>query len=262
MIRGGPPVINRFSDHHYPDGHVVRGLVTKMPLRDAHGTVIGTYGVGRDVTDLMEAEERIRALLAEKEILLREIHHRVKNDFGMIRSLLLLEAGQAANAEAAGALREAASRVGVMARTYDQMDIRGSASAVLVRPLIEELLRDAAESVAARVSIETAVDDAEVPPGAAVALGIVLNELVTNAVKYAFDESEHPTLTVRVHCCVEGRLNVRVADNGRGFDPAVTSGSQRGHGLTIVEALLRQHGGSLRLSNECGAVVEFSLSVE
>ncbi|MFW6312322.1 MAG: histidine kinase dimerization/phosphoacceptor domain -containing protein, partial [Spirochaetota bacterium] len=159
MIRGGPPVINRLADYLHPDGSVVRGLVTKMPLRDAEGTVIGTYGVARNVTELLEAESRIRALLDEKEILLREIHHRVKNDFSLIRSLLLLEASQSPHNEVVAALRDAASRVAVMARTYDQINVRGNPASVAVRPLVEELFRDGVEAAAVPLSVHTSIDD-------------------------------------------------------------------------------------------------------
>ena len=262
MIRGGPPVINRRADYVNQDGSVVHGLVTKMPLRDEDGTVIGTYGVSRNVTELLEAEDRIRSLLEEKEILLREIHHRVKNDLSLIRSLLLLEASQMAREEVAAPLREAASRVAVMARTYDQINLRGNPNSVSIRPLIEELFRECPEATADRVSRRTRIDDIEVPPRVAVALGIILNELCTNAMKHAFEGIDEPCLTIAVRQCDEGRLSVRFADNGHGFAPAVLAGSKRGHGLSIVEALVEQHGGTFGVANNQGAVIEFGLDLE
>ena len=259
MLRDGPPVVNRLAEYRMPDGHVIRGLVTKMPLRDPDGTVIGTYGVARNVNDLLAAQETVQRLLDEKEILLREIHHRLKNDFSLVRSLLLLDAAQTTHPDAARALQEAAARVAVMARTYDQIECAGNQTVVPIRPLVERLLTDAVESVLSNVALETVVDDFKTPPRVAAGLGIVLNELVTNAVKHAFAGTDSPRLDVRVVRSDNEHLVCRFSDNGAGFSPSICDGQTRGNGLSIVHALIEQHDGTIHLTNECGAVIEFTM---
>ena len=259
MIRGGPPVVNRLAEYRMPDGTVIRGLVTKMPLCDSGGTVIGTYGVSRNVNDLLAAQETVQRLLDEKEILLREVHHRLKNDFSLVRSLLLLDAAQTTQPDAARALEDAAARVAVMARTYDQIECAGNQTMVPIRPLVERLLTDAVTSMSSNVALETVVDDFATPPRVAVGLGIVLNELFTNAVKHAFADTDRPTLGVRVVRSDNEHLVCRFTDNGPGFSAPIRAGRTRGNGLSIVQALIEQHDGTIQLTNERGAVIEFTM---
>ncbi|MFW5828228.1 MAG: PAS domain S-box protein, partial [Alkalispirochaeta sp.] len=164
----------------YIDVHVRVGGISLEDRSASH--IVQFY----DITRRVQAEERVKALLEEKELLLREVHHRIKNDLSLVYSLLSTQA-QTVGKEAAAALQEAGSRVGVMARVYDRLQEVKGFTEVDVSTVIGGLVEDLRRSVVPDgISIRTDVPSISVPSRLGVSLGIIANELIANAVKYAF----------------------------------------------------------------------------
>ncbi len=229
------------------DGSLFHGQVSAKLIRLRGRPCI--LSVTRDITLRKRDEERIRSLLQEKELLLREVHHRVKNNMNAAMGLLTLQAQAAASPEAGAALREAHGRLQAMAVLYDKLYRTENLRAVDVReylpPLVDEVVR--VFSSPARVAAETRA--ASFPLGVEILspLGIIINELLTNALKHAFPGRSHGR--IRVTADREGgRAVIAVEDDGVGMPGEPPPG---GFGTQLVQMLARQIGGTLRC--EAGA---------
>jgi two-component sensor histidine kinase len=191
--------------------------------------------------EVRAARDRFEALAAERALLLREVNHRVGNSLQLIASLLHMQSMVAAAAETKNALAEATSRVAAVAqvhrRLYTSEDVHSVALDQYIEGLIGDL-RNSAKGPAARDSISLTADPVEIHPDSAVAVGMLVTELVINALKYAYPGGSGP---IRVQIACDG-TNVRVAveDDGVGLKGASQSGS--GLGQRIVQAMANKLG--------------------
>lgn len=226
--------------------------VGRIDLEDQSVTHIVQF---YDITRRKEAEQRVQLLLKEKELLLREVHHRIKNDLSLVQSLLSTQA-QTVDKVAADALRAAGYRVGVMARVYERFRGLGGLGNVRITDVIGGLVEELrAGLVPEDVTVRNQMDQLILPARLAVSLGIIVNELITNAVKYAFSHGEKE-ITVHLRVDADDGIHLAVGDTGNGFPADVLTGERVGYGLTIAKALVDQHQGTMALSNAGGGIVE------
>lgn len=224
----------------------------------------------RDITERKHAEEalaeerdRVRQLLGHQKLLLDEIHHRVKNDMSFVISLLSLQANQAMDSQTEFSLREAAKRVTVLSSVYERLHRTGNFKVMSVKELVDELAGSLrANTIPRNGVLQVFTEEFVVPTREAVSLGIILNELITNCAKYAFDSTNRPVVRVSVELIEENRVRLTVEDNGAGFAEGIVRGEEYGYGLTIVEALVSQHEGSLQFSNQSGGIARVELPFE
>ncbi len=231
------------------------------------------FGVIEDVSARRAAEHQARSLMEEKELLLRENRHRLKNDLQTIRGLLSLQADRAADSGASEALLEAAGRVETMAHLYDKLHRSEGLSGTLdAEALLEDLLEDIADRYDGTGPIIGFRGDAvTMRQNAATPLGIIVNELVTNAIKHAFrgepqePRVDDPRVEVSLEAEAEGHARLTVADNGAGAPDPVLAGSADGFGLTLVRSFAGQLKGTLTIllnDDHRGTRVELRFPVE
>jgi len=182
------------------------------------------------------SRDRFAALAAEREVLLREVNHRVGNSLQIIASLLHLQANSAAEEDVKAALTNAMGRVAAVAqvhrRLYTSHDLKSVLLNQYLDALLEDLRRSAEGNRMSRLTLKA--DPIEIDPDRAVAIGIIVNELVMNAVKYAYPDSAGP-----IHVDLIGRgtdLELSIADNGVGLT-ARTDPRSTGMGQRIVTAM-------------------------
>jgi PAS domain S-box-containing protein len=202
------------------------------------------------------AEEKLqRASLDEKDLLLREIHHRVKNNLQVVSSLLRLQASAQEDAALQRALQEAQERVQAIALIHQKLEYSPDFSRLdlpgYVRTLAERLVRSYA-SVPALIDLQVRVAEVELGPDAPVPLGLILNELVANALQHAFPSGEGGALDIELDRDARGWITLRVADSGQGLPEAVDL-DRGGLGFQLVHALTDQLGGTLELERRRGA---------
>ncbi|WP_076488209.1 sensor histidine kinase [Alkalispirochaeta americana] len=229
-----------------------------------HGDLL--YAAARDITDRIETEQRLRAAeeqlrqqLAEKETLLGELNHRVKNNLSVVAGLLNLQAEEISSPEeAVAALAKSRDRIMAMSVVHQMLYSRKDCSSISMRDYIEELSHHlACAHSGQRVSLELDLEDLFARIETAIPLGIILNELITNAFKHAFADP-HARATIRITLAAHpGFWRLTVSDNGPGFqDDARRSSSL---GLTLVEMLMKQLKGTLTILTDEGSFFQLDI---
>src|SRR5579883_695329 len=221
---------------------------------DSRGELLEIQSVGRDITDRREAEELLRNTLAEKEVLLKEIHHRVKNNLQIVSSLLDLQSEHTTDPEVLEMFQESRGRVKSMAliheRLYRSQDMARVNFAEYVRQLANDLYRTYKMSDA-EIRLDLVVDIPALPIDLAIPCGLLLNELMSNCFKHAFRDASEGTVRVAVYR--DGDKNViRVSDDGAGFPPGIDYRNTTSFGLQLVNTLVAQLAGEIELTTGPG----------
>jgi len=242
------------------DGSVVWVHGEARLIRDEQGRPVLLQGVAFDITESKRAEEVVKASLREKEILLKEIHHRVKNNLQITSSLLRLQAARIPVAEAQQFLRGSQDRIRSMALVHEMLyrshDLARVDFGEYVRSLVQQLLRSYGEDVR-RVTYTVEIDNLLLGIDEAVPCGLIVNELVANAVKHAFPGNRAGRIRVRMeiddrHC------TLRVGDNGVGIPQDTDLLQTKTLGWQLVRTLTDQLEGTLSVRR--GGGTEFSIN--
>ena len=231
-----------------------------VPWHDDAGVFQGYRGVDKDVTQRILAERELHDSLAEKDILLKEIHHRVKNNLQIISGLLYLQEEQVRDPAALECFRESRSRIASMALVHEELYRSTTLASIRLDDYILELLPRlfGHNDSTPRLSFDCRLDPVSVSIEKAVPTGLTLNELFTNAYKHAFRMRPTGLLGVELHEEAE-HIRIVVRDDGpglpAGFDPEACDTL----GMKLVRNLVQQLGGTLTAANDNGAV--FTLHV-
>jgi len=213
-------------------------------------------------TTLDGLESTVARRTAELETLLREVNHRIKNSLQIASSLLSMQAATPGSKDSSEALLMAAGRIDSMALLYNHLHLSPDLRNVDLGSYVGELLDAvAASSIGPRpIAIERSLEPILATAKVASSLGIIINELVTNAFKYAFPWGEEGRISLRLSRCAAG-LRIEVADDGRGFPPGFEQERDGGFGLTIASELARELGGRLSIGSPGGKGSLLSLEV-
>jgi len=203
-----------------------------------------------------ETSARMKSYLEEKELILKEVHHRIKNNMTTIYGLLTLQAGTLKNSEAAAALEDAASRVQSMMVLYNKLYESPSFTEISVREYIPALVDEIVANFpnGSHIRVEKDIGGFVLDVRRVQSLGIILNELLTNIMKYAFTGRTDNRVSVSASC-TDGRVTIGVRDNGTGISGASLDGTSAGFGLLLVRELTRQLKGTVAIVNDGGTSV-------
>ena len=232
-----------------PDGTRVPFLAYPSPIHDASGKLIGAIKMMVDISDRKEAENKVRSLMSE-------LNHRVKNNMQMLQSLLGAAEREATSREAREALGDAVRRVGAMTAAQQGM-YSASATEFEVSPFLDSICRNASQAFGARADVRIEEVSGRLHNDTAIPLALMLNELISNAVKHGRGERSHVTISIAL--TQAGReWELRVHDDGPGFH--YQEPRRRASGLGLVSGLARQIGGKLEVISAGGAlcVVRFA----
>ncbi len=236
------------------DGSEFPAEVSIAVVRNDDGEPVALVGVARDITERVAADERIRKSLAEKEVMLKEIHHRVKNNLQVISSLLNLQSAQEQDPAIIAALKESQGRVRSMALVHEELyrsnDLADIDMTSYIRKLTSSLLF-AYQTAATRVTLDIDVHDVYLPIDAAVPCGLIINELISNSLKYAFRKRSNGIVTVRFEAEGES-FRLMVGDNGIGLPSDLDIENSESLGLQLVSILAKQLRGSLEVTRSQG----------
>jgi two-component sensor histidine kinase len=218
-----------------------------------------------DITERKRSEERIQASLQEKEVLLKEIHHRVKNNLQVVSSLLDMQALSVHNPEVIEALEDSRHRIRAMAfvheRLYQSEDLSSLGVAEYVRSLVGHLSA-AYERRARGAELRLQIDPVFLDLDTAIACGLLINELVSNALKHAFPTGWEGAgeIHVALQSLGDDRLELRVSDNGVGLPPGLAPEETTSLGLRLVQMLTQQLRGTLEVDSQAGTAVRITFA--
>ncbi len=217
----------------------------------------------RDITDRKAAEEKIKASLREKEVLLKEIHHRVKNNLQVVSSLLNLQARGIGDEETRRFFKESQHRVHSMALIHEQLYESEDLSRIdfpsYIGQLVAYLFRAYGVSLS-RVGLKTRIENLNFEVDVAVPCGLIINELVSNSLKYGFPEGRQGEIRIDFQQGPKDQITLAVGDNGVGFPPGVNLLNTRTLGLRLVRSLAQQLGGHAELKSRSGTQVKIQFS--
>jgi two-component sensor histidine kinase/sensor domain CHASE-containing protein len=215
----------------------------------------------QEVSDRKRAEEQIKASLNEKEVLLKEIHHRVKNNLQVISSLLKLQCSSIKDQHTLAIFRESQSRVESMALIHEQLYQSKNLSRIDFADYIRNLVANlfcAYEISANAVNFKIDVNQIFLDINAAIPCGLIVNELVANSLKYAFTVNKGGEISIHFSCAGDSDFTLIVSDDGIGFPKNLDFRNTETLGLQLVTALTEQLEGEIELSSDRGT--EFKIT--
>jgi len=265
----------------FEDGVIRHVLGYGTPLLDNQGRPRGTVAVLLDITERQQAEvalnsahEELKKLveertrdLNEKEVLLKEIHHRVKNNMQVISSLVSLQADGTKDETVREVLKDVTYRVRSMALVHEKLYQSENLAQIdfsdYARSLLNYLWR-AHGAVAATVRLTLDLESVLLPVDTAVPCGLILNELAGNALKHAFKDCDEGEVTVSLCSDEDGGVSLDVRDNGIGLKEGFDWRHSKSLGLRLVQMLSSQLDGNVEFSGEAGTQfkLDFKLKAE
>ncbi len=234
------------------DGSLVEVWLMTSPVKDARGNVIGASQIARDIGERKHAEQRILESLREKEVLLKEIHHRVKNNLAVISSLFYLQSTYTRDESTLKILQESQDRVRSMALVHEALYRSENLAAVDFSEYAVALSSQLVQTYSlprGSVQLQAEMESLKMNIDLAIPCGLILNELITNAVKHAFPSGEGGRIRLSLKRESRGTWVLSVTDNGTGLPPGVSPDESPSLGLRLVRSLARQVDGSFELLN-------------
>jgi hypothetical protein len=223
----------------------------KTPLDEVKGLI----GVARDITDLKQAEERLKQSLREKEILLKEVYHRVKNNMQVINSLLHIQSQTITDPRVVEMFRESQNRIRIMTLIHEKLyrseDLSKIDFSLYIRDLTDQLKR-AYPTISPKVDVIINSEKIYLGIDKAIPCGLVINELVSNAYKYAFTDSGKCEIRIDLTSPEENKYNLVVRDNGVGFPAEIDFRNTDSLGMVLVTTLVDQLDGNIELDRTRG----------
>jgi two-component sensor histidine kinase len=230
--------------------------------RNPDGTVKQFIGTFIDINARKQTENQIKEALAEKEVLLKEIHHRVKNNMQVISSLVDLQAEEVKDPAMRGIFRDVVNRVRSMAMVHENLyqstDLAQVDFADYARSLLGYLWR--AQGTANGIRLDLELESVLLTVNAAVPCGLILNELFGNALKHAFVGRDSGKITVSLKKSPQGKACLGVRDDGTGMPPEIDCKNARSLGLRLVQMLARQLKATVEVASTKGT--EFTIAFE
>lgn len=218
-----------------------------VPYFDGDGIVERFLVLGIDITEM-------KNLLHEKDLVLHEAHHRVKNNLNAVGSFLALREGLCQSPEARKVLEEAALQTNAMIQLYQDLYVSSNPGRVRLDEFLPNILRRSLSTFGREENIElvTGIDGLELPAKIATNVGIIANELLTNSLKYAFSGIAAPAISMTARAD-GGLLQLEYADNGVGLPAGFSLAEAKGFGMTIMTSLASAYGGSMTATSDGGA---------
>ena len=238
------------------DDTIIWVNITASLLKDTDNNPKYFICVVEDITDRKRAVDQVKASLTEKEVLLKEVHHRVKNNMQIISSLLVLQSEKIKNEKDRMIFLDGQNRIRSMAMVHEKLYRSGSFAVINFAEYMPGLIRNLCLSYkvnSSLISVNMDVEEIELDIDTAIPCGLMINELVSNAIKYAFPDNRKGEITVKI-CKVGGRTCIVVSDNGIGLPQGLDIDNADSLGLQLVKVLAGQLNGTMEIERNGGTV--------
>lgn len=231
------------------------------PIFDEKGKLVEVAGIGLDITEKKLANEKIRSSLNEKEVLLKEVHHRVKNNLQVISSILNLQSSYVKDQATLTILKESQDRIKSMAFIHESLYQTKDFTSINFSEYIVNLTRNLIHSYSRlnyEIKLNLEIQNVFLNLDLAIPCGLIINEIITNALKYAFvDTQKNAAINVKMDL-KDDSVYLQIKDNGKGIPKHISYRNTESLGLQLVVTLVDQLNGTIALNNEAG--VEFNIA--
>ncbi len=230
---------------------------SSYPIID-DGETTGAVIAFTDISERKRSYEKIEASLKEKEVLLREIHHRVKNNLQIISSMLNLQTNYITDQKSLAIFEESRNRVRSMALIHEKLYQNESLSSLNIKEYVIELINNLMRSYRTNNRVNSAIhiSDIFVNTDTAIPLGLIINEIVSNSLKYAFPNNSTGKITITLVKLEENKYQISIEDNGIGLPEDFNLRETNTLGLQLVNSLVTQLDGEIKLSSNNGTKFE------
>lgn len=244
-------------------GELIDVIIYAVPII-IDDKMVYKYGIYVDITDRKKAEQKVRTSLKEKEVLLAEIHHRVKNNLAVITGLLELQSYNSNDEKARRILRDSQMRIHSIALVHEKLYDNENFSEIKVRDYIKELSKTIEQTMGVEtvsVKLDFKLENVALPITQAIPCGLILNEVLTNSFKHAFKGREKGK--VYISFVREGELMVfKIKDDGIGIDSDLDTRERQSLGMKLIRTLSKQLNAEINVGSEAGVEFEFRFKKE
>lgn len=231
---------------------LILGLVAVLLITGLLFWLVRTRNIAN--RELAQKNQQVQKALGEKEVLLREIHHRVKNNLQVVSSLLSLQSRQIEDPKAQEVMKEGRNRVKSMAlihqNLYQDENLVGVSAADYIEKLTQSLLYSY-QGHNKDITIQSKVDQLTLDVDMIIPLGLILNELISNSLKYAFSEQESGTIDIQLKQLADG-ISLRVADNGKGIPEDFDMNNSTSLGMYLISSFAKKLNATFDLISQSG----------
>lgn len=224
------------------DGRLIDVEINSSAIKDGD-KVIGSRDILRDITERKLNEEKIKESLKEKEVLLKEVHHRVKNNMQIISSLLRLQSGYLIDRKNIEIFKECQNRILSMSLVHEKLYNSRDFTKIDIKDYVVDLttgLLYSGKSNGGNIVLNIVVDDVLLGVNAAIPFGLILNELVTNCIKHAFPNGRKGEIRIYLHETDDGKIELIVRDDGVGIPEGIDFRKTESFGLYLVTILAEE----------------------
>ncbi len=253
-------------------GEVFYFNTLKSPIFDGKGNINGLVGISRDLTIIKTKEEQIKKSLKEKEVLLKEIHHRVKNNMQIISSLLNLQAMNIQEEDIKQILNQCRSRIKAMSLVHDKLYRSSSLAKINISNYIETLathLMSINNTYERNIKLHFDMDEIYFDINESIPLGLITNELISNSLKHAFPpqslfnntNKEPNKILISIKKGEDKNIELTVEDNGIGLPKNFEEKSKNSLGMNLVMDLVKQIKGKMKIEGSDGTSFKIIFSL-
>lgn len=213
-----------------------------------------------DITEVKRAEEKLNVVINEKELILHEVHHRIKNNMNTMASLLILQASTIKNKEVQDILNDAVGRIKSMGVLYDKLYKNTDVQQLHVGSYLSDLIDEVKKLfIGKEITLEKEIEDIIIPTTKLSTIGIIINELVTNGIKHAFPSHSHGKIKVSLQQLGDDTI-LSYEDNGIGFN-SESKQVNDGFGMNLISLLTKQLKGTFHHSKQTGTKIEIRFKI-
>lgn len=237
------------------------GSYSYTPVHYKDGIIVGSVVTMRDITERIKEEEKVKTSLKEKEVLLKEVNHRVKNHLQIINSILSLQSVYIKDKDDLAIFQETQNSIRSMALIHEKIYASGNLSEINLTEYLQVLASHLIKSfaISSRVHLNFDMDQVFLPVEKAVPCGLIVNELITNSMKYAFPDNRAGEISVILR--LSDQLTMTVKDNGVGFPENIDYKNADSFGMQIISSLMEQLDGSFKLESGAGTTFHIFIPV-
>lgn len=244
-------------------GQKIIRQILLYPIKDSSGKVIEISGIGFDITENKINEEKITQSLKEKDILLKEVHHRVKNNMQVISSILNLQSSYVKDTYALNLLKECQNRIKSMAFIHESLYQTKNFESVNFSEYLTTLSKNLVHTYAIntkKIKLILTLDNLFLSLDTSIPCGLIINEIISNSLKYAFPDNRDGIIFVNLRV-VKNKVRIEVGDNGIGIPDSVDVKNTQTLGLQLVDTLVEQINGTIKLTRNKGTIfsIEFNI---